>query len=222
VLEQVLLELALLFALCVAVAVTFQWLRLPPIVGFLVAGVFVGPNAIGLVQHKDMVRELAEVGIVVLLFAVGLEVPLAQLARLRRTILQGGAVQVIGTVVAAAAVSWALGMDLSGAVFLGFLLSMSSTAASTKMLVDQGELSAPHGRLVIGINIAQDLAVVPMILLIPLLGVHGGESASFGASLWRLGGLLGVIVVARLCVGPLVGLVCRTRSHELFVLFLAT
>ena len=84
VLEQVLLELAVLFALCVGVAVTFHRLRLPPIVGFLVAGVFVGPHAIGLVQHEVMVRELAEVGIVVMLFAVGLEVPLPQLRRLRR------------------------------------------------------------------------------------------------------------------------------------------
>ena len=77
-LEQFLLELALLFALCVLVAVSFHRLRLPPLVGFLVAGVIVGPNAVGLVHHEEVVRELAEVGIVVLLFAVGLEVPLQQ------------------------------------------------------------------------------------------------------------------------------------------------
>ena len=155
VLEQALLELTLLFALCVAVAVTFHRLRLPPIVGFLCAGVLVGPNTIGLVHHEEMVRELAEVGIVVLLFAVGLEVPLGQIARLRRAILLGGGVQVLGTVLAAAAVAWALGMPVPTAVFLGFLLSLSSTAASTKILVDQGELSAPHGRIVLGINIAR-------------------------------------------------------------------
>lgn len=222
-LEQVLLELALLFALCVGVAVTFHRFRLPPIVGFLVAGVFVGPNAIGLVRHEDMVRELAEVGIVVLLFAVGLEVPLSQLARLRRVILGGGGLQVVGTVVAAAAVCLLFGIPLPAAVFLGFLLSMSSTAASTKMLVDNGELSAPHGRIVLGINIAQDLAVVPMILLIPLLAV--GADAGGGSvldSLRNLGLLVVVVVVARLLVRPIVALVCRTRSRELFVLFLAT
>ncbi|MFY9341291.1 MAG: cation:proton antiporter [Planctomycetota bacterium] len=226
-LEQALLELALLFALCVAVAVTFHRLRLPPIVGFLFAGVLVGPNAIGLVHHEEMVRELAEVGIVVLLFAVGLEVPLGQIARLRRTILVGGGVQVLGTVVAAAAVAWAIGMPLAGAVFLGFLLSLSSTAASTKILVDKGELSAPHGRLVLGINIAQDLAVVPMILLIPLLGaVAGGAGAEGASSPWtslRNLGLLGLVVLlARLLVRPLLNLVARTRNRELFVLFLAT
>lgn len=222
-LEQVLLELALLFALCVAVAVTFHRLRLPPIVGFLVAGVLVGPNAIALVRHEEMVRELAEVGIVVLLFAVGLEVPLGQIARLRRTILLGGGTQVIGTVLAAAGVCWLAGMPLHTAVFLGFLLSMSSTAASTKILVDHGELSAPHGRIVLGINIAQDLAVVPMILLIPLLGVTAGEGAASGwTSLQNLGLLAVVLLVARLLVRPLVAVVARTRNRELFVLFLAT
>ncbi len=223
VLEQVLLELALLFALCVGVAVTFHRLRLPPIVGFLVAGVFVGPNAIGLVRHEEMVRELAEVGIVVLLFAVGLEVPLSQLARLRRVIGLGGGLQVLGTVGAATLVCWLLGVPIAAAVFLGFLLSLSSTAASTKILVDHGELSAPHGRLVLGINIAQDLAVVPMILLIPLLASGAaGSSASALGSLQNLGLLVVVIAVARLLVRPVMSLVCRTRSRELFVLFLAT
>lgn len=221
-LEQVLLELALLFALCVVVAVTFHRLRLPPIVGFLVAGVLVGPNAIGLVHHEDMVRQLAEVGIVVLLFAVGLEVPLGQIARLRRTIVLGGGVQVAGTVLAAAAVALALGMPWPAAVFLGFLTSMSSTAASTKILVDQGELAAPHGRIVLGINIAQDLAVVPMILLIPMLGAGAGKGGSALDSLANLGELVAVFLVARLLVRPLVKVVARTRNRELFVLFLAT
>ncbi|MBL8730347.1 MAG: cation:proton antiporter [Planctomycetes bacterium] len=222
-LEQVLLELALLFALCVGVAVTFHRLRLPPIVGFLVAGVIVGPHAVGLVQHEEMVRELAEVGIVVLLFAVGLEVPLGQLARLRRTILVGGGIQVVGTVLVSALVCWGIGMTWEQAVFLGFLLSLSSTAASTKVLVDHGELSAPHGRIVLGIAIAQDLAVVPMILLIPLLAIGTDSgSSSIGHSLQNFGLLAVVIVVARLLSGPLVALVCRTRSRELFVLFLAT
>lgn len=221
-LEQALLELALLFALCVGVAVTFHRLRLPPIVGFLVAGVLVGPNAIGLVHHEDMVRQLAEVGIVVLLFAVGLEVPLGQIARLRRTILLGGGVQVVGTVVAAAGIAFAIGMPWPAAVFLGFLLSLSSTAASTKILVDHGELSAPHGRIVLGINIAQDLAVVPMILLIPMLGASGGDGNSVLTSLQNLGMLAAVLLVARILARPLVTMVARTRNRELFVLFLAT
>lgn len=229
VLDQVLLELALLFALCVGVAVTFHRLRLPPIVGFLVAGVVVGPHAVGLVRHETMVRELAEVGIVVLLFAVGLEVPLGQLARWKRIILVGGGLQVLGTILLTVAVALAIGLPLAGAVFLGFLLSLSSTAAASKMLVDHGELSAPHGRIVLGIAVAQDLAVVPMVLVIPLLGLVGAGAGVEGAggttwlqSLRNLGMLLLVAAAARLLVGPLLALVCRTRNRELFVLFLAT
>jgi CPA2 family monovalent cation:H+ antiporter-2 len=157
----------------------------------------------------------------VLLFAVGLEVPLGQIARLKRTIALGGGVQVVGTVLAAAGVCWAVGLPWNTAVFLGFLLTLSSTAATTKILVDHGELSAPHGRIVLGINIAQDLAVVPMILLLPMLGTQGGDSGSVLASLRNLGLLAVVVVAARLLVRPLLRLVARTRNRERFVLFLA-
>jgi CPA2 family monovalent cation:H+ antiporter-2 len=221
-LQGVLLELALLFALCVGVAVTFHRFRLPPIVGFLVAGVLVGPNAIGLVQHKEMVEHLAEVGVVVLLFAVGLEVPLGQIQRLRRAIFVGGGVQIVGTIAVTATVALAFGASWQLGVLLGFLIALSSTAAATKILVDHGELAAPHGRAVLGVMIAQDLAVVPMILLLPFVVGGGGEAASPLRSLANLGVFAAVLVAARLMVGPLVRLVARTRNRELFVLFLAT
>lgn len=221
-LQGVLLELALLFALCVGVAVTFHRFRLPPIVGFLVAGVLVGPNAIGLVEHRDMVEHLAEVGVVVLLFAVGLEVPLGQIQRLRRAIFVGGGVQIVGTILATGGLAMACGASWQLGVLLGFLIALSSTAAATKILVDHGELAAPHGRAVLGVMIAQDLAVVPMILLLPF--VVGGDAASASPlrSLANLGVFAAVLVAARLLVGPLVRLVARTRNRELFVLFLAT
>ncbi|MFO0278286.1 MAG: cation:proton antiporter [Planctomycetota bacterium] len=222
-LQGALLELALLFALCVGVAVTFHRFRLPPIVGFLVAGVLVGPNAIGLVQHKAMVEHLAEVGVVVLLFAVGLEVPLGQIQRLRRAIFVGGGLQIVGTIAATAAVAMAFGASWQLGVLLGFLIALSSTAAATKILVDHGELAAPHGRAVLGVMIAQDLAVVPMILLLPfVVGGGDGGAASPLRSLANLGLLAAVLAAARLLVGPLVRLVARTRNRELFVLFLAT
>lgn len=222
-LQGVLLELALLFALCVGVAVTFHRFRLPPIVGFLVAGVLVGPNAIGLVQHKEMVEHLAEVGVVVLLFAVGLEVPLGQIQRLRRAIFVGGGVQIVGTIAVTATVALAFGASWQLGVLLGFLIALSSTAAATKILVDQGELAAPHGRVVLGVMIAQDLAVVPMILLLPfVVGGGDGGAASPLRSLANLGLLAAVLAAARLLGGPLVRLVARTRNRELFVLFLAT
>ncbi|MCA8977490.1 MAG: cation:proton antiporter [Planctomycetes bacterium] len=220
-LEHVLLELALLFALCVGVATSFHRLRLPPIVGFLCAGVLVGPHGIGLVHHEETVRELAEVGVVVLLFAAGLEVPLGQLARLRRTILLGGSIQVLGAVAIGTGLSLLTGSSWAEALFLGCLLSLSSTAASTKMLVDHGEFSAPHGRFVLGINIAQDLAVVPMILVVPMLGGSaGGGPGVIGAAI-GIGILGGVLLGVRFLLPHVVRRVCATRSRELFVLLLA-
>lgn len=229
--ESLLFDLAQLFALCVAAGVVFQRLRMPPIVGYLAIGALIGPHSIGLVRHEPTVHQLAEVGVIVLLFAVGMEVPLSQLARLRRTILLGGGLQIVGTVVAAAGTCWLADMPWNQSLFLGFLLSLSSTAAVTKVLTDHGEFASPHGRLAIGVSIAQDLAVVPMILLMPMLigGVvvpaagHGGAGSGGGVlrSLENLAILIAVLAAARLLVPRVLRVVARTRSRELFVLTLA-
>ena len=220
-LEPVLLELALLFALCVAAGVLFHRFRMPPIVGFLVIGALVGPHAIGLVRHEATVQQLAEVGVVVLLFAVGMELPLRQLARLRRTILLGGGAQICGTVLIATAACYLAGIDWNHAVFLGFLLSLSSTAAVTKLLVDHGEFSTPHGRLSIGIAIAQDLAVVPMILVIPMLLGSDDGGSGIVKTFENLAILVAVLAAAHFLIRRILDLVARTRSRELFVLTLA-
>lgn len=219
---EVLLELALLFALCVAVAVAFHRFRLPPLVGFLVTGAIVGPYSVGLVQHEDVVRELAEVGVVVLLFTVGMEVPFGQLRQLRRLILVGGGLQLGLTIGLSMLVGLVSGMHWNVALLLGFLLSLSSTAAVSKVLVDHGEFSSPHGRLGIGICVAQDLAVVPMILLLPLLFGGGEDGETIGKTLRNLGLLVGVVALAKVLVPRILDMVARTRSRELFVLTLAT
>ncbi len=223
--ERILLELALLFALCVVAGTAFHWLRLPPIVGFLCAGALVGPFSLGIVEHVEMVHGLSEVGVVMLLFAVGMELPLAHLARLRRVILVGGGWQLAGTVALGAGIALALGMPWNQAVFLGFLLSLSSTAVVAKVLTDHGEFTAPHGRLSMGIALAQDIAVVPMMLFVPLLastGVDDGSnaSASLVSVLRNLLILAVVLWVGRKLLAPLLSFVCRMRSRELFVLTL--
>lgn len=220
--ETALLELALLFALCVGAGALCHRLRLPPIVGFLASGALVGPHAIGLVQHEEMVHSLADIGVVVLLFALGMEMPLQQLSRLRHSMVVGGGVQILGTILCVAVACWYGGMTWSQGLFLGFLLSLSSTAAVTKMLVDQGEFAAPHGRLAFAISVAQDFAVVPMILVVPMLLGAGSEGAGILRSLERLLMLVVVLIGAKIVVPRVLGLVSRTRSRELFVLTLAT
>ncbi|MFO1054131.1 MAG: cation:proton antiporter [Planctomycetota bacterium] len=218
-LADTLLELTALFALCVGVGVLFQRLRMPTIVGFLAAGALVGPNGLALVRTPELVDQLAEIGVVMLLFTVGTELSLTRLAHLKKAILLGGGLQ-IGMTIALGALGALLGgMSVPRAIFLGFLLSMSSTAAITKLLGERGELAAPASRLSIAVCIAQDLAVVPMLLLLPVLG--GSSTSVLGAvgdTLTALG-LLGALTAAAWFLLPrLLDLVARTRSRELFLL----
>ena len=219
VLDPILFELSLLFGLCVAVALVVHRLRMPPIVGFLLAGVVAGPHGTGLIHHQELVEHLAEVGVVVLLFTVGMELAVGNISRMRRAIVVGGGIQVGLTIAVGAVVAVAAGLSFGTAIFMGFLLSLSSTAAITKILSDRGQISTPAGRHAVGICVAQDLAVVPMILLIPVLG--GGATTVWGATVGvvKASGLLALAAgLAWLIVPRLLDLVARTRSRELFVL----
>lgn len=218
-LHETLLELAFLFGLCIAVAMLFLRLKMPPVVGYLASGALVGPNGFGLVPQVGLVEQLAEIGVIVLLFTVGLELSLAQLARMRASVFLGGGIQLAATISLGAATTAATGMPFGQAVFIGYMLALSSTAAITKLLSDRGELGRPAGRMAVAICIAQDLAVVPMILSLPLLSGDGsGPLAALGEMSTSLGLFAGLAALSWLVVPRLLDLVARTRSRELFLL----
>ena len=223
-LDAILIDLALLFALCVAVVVFFHRLKLPPIAGFLVAGALMGPNALGLISQPELVEHLAEIGVVLLLFTVGMELSVSDLFRMRRSILVGGGLQIGLTIILGAGCALVGGMPWRTAIFLGFILTLSSTAAVSKILQDRGELSSTPGRLAMSICVAQDLAVVPMILLLPLLA--SGEDQSMGQVLAEIAVSLGYMVVTMVVgwfvVPTVLDLVSKTRSREVFVLSIFT
>lgn len=218
-LADTLLELGSLFLLCVVVGVVAQRLKMPTIVGFLFAGAVIGPSGLALVHRPELVDQLAEIGVVMLLFTVGTELSITRLAHMRRATLVGGGLQLGLTVALGALAAQLGGMSWERAIFLGFLLAMSSTAAITKLLAERGELQAPAPRLAIAICIAQDLAVVPMLLMLPVLG---GASSGIGGALLDTAtalALLAVITVAAWFVVPrFLDLIARTRSRELFLL----
>jgi len=190
-----------------------------PIVGFLLAGVVIGPHALGLVRDAAMVDAAAEVGVVLLLFTIGVEFSFERLARIRRLILVGGALQVTLATGATAALLAALGVDWRAAVFTGFLVALSSTAIVLKLLADRGQTSSEHGRVGVGLLIFQDLAIIPMVLLIPALAGAGGSAAQVALALGKAALIIGVIlVVARRVMSPLLELVARTCAPELFLL----
>jgi len=173
-----LLLILLLLAASVVVVAVCRAARQPPILGYLLVGIALGPHALGVVADDTATRELAEFGIVFLMFSIGLEFSLPQLRAMRRAVFGLGFAQVAITTVAGMIVVQALGYDWRAGIVLGGALAMSSTAIVSKMLAERSELGTPHGRDVMGILLFQDLAVVAFLILIPSLAGSGEAMGS--------------------------------------------
>jgi CPA2 family monovalent cation:H+ antiporter-2 len=213
-------QAVLVLGAAVVVVLVCHRLRLPSLVGLLLTGVVLGPSALGLVRDTAAIELFAEVGVVFLLFVIGLELSLGRLKELGRPFLLGGSLQAaltLGLVTGGAA---ALGAPPGRAVFFGMVLTLSSTAIVLKLLNDRREASTPHGKVAIAILLFQDFLIVPMIVLTPV--VAGAVAASAGALALRFGGSLVavglVVVVARVLMPRLFHLIVSTRARELFVL----
>ncbi|MBP2678769.1 MAG: putative Glutathione-regulated potassium-efflux system [Deltaproteobacteria bacterium] len=196
-LSLVLRDLSIVLAIATAVALVFGRLHLSVVAAFLVAGAILGPTGAGLVSESGMVDALAEIGVALLLFTVGLEISLANLGMMRRRILQGGGVQLSATILLTVAVLSIAGFNLPEATFIGFVLSLSSTAIVLKVYADRMELDSAHGKISIGILLFQDMAVIPMMLLIP--SFRQWETAQFSSvafTLVKAGVGVGVILLA--------------------------
>jgi monovalent cation:H+ antiporter-2, CPA2 family len=215
-----LLDLAVVFAVAVAVALIFARWKLPTITGYLLAGVLVGPDVFGLVPDAHRIESLSEIGVVLLLFTVGLELSLDHLKRIWRSVVVGGALQVALTTAAAWGAGVLAGYSHGTSILFGFLVAMSSTAIVLKALGARGEGDSPHGKLVVGVLIFQDLCVVPMMLVLPLLAGSGGAGA--GSIALVLGKAVGVVaatlVVGRYAVPLVLGRIAAVRSREVLLL----
>jgi CPA2 family monovalent cation:H+ antiporter-2 len=215
----VLRELVVIFAAALAVVLVLSRLRLPTIAGFIVAGAILGPGGLGAVRDTAEVRHLAEIGVALLLFTIGLEFSLDELRRLGRILSVGGSLQVGLTTGAVALLAVLAGTSAPKGVFVGFLVALSSTAIVLKGLAERGEVDAPHGRLIVGILLFQDLCVVPMMLLAPALAGQGGGIEALLRPLATAAAVVaGALALARLVVPRLLHLVAETRRRDLFVL----
>ena len=212
-------EIAVLLVAGAAIAYVGSRLRLLPIVGFLLAGVLIGPNALGLVKDRALVDAAAEVGVVLLLFTIGIEFSFEKLKRIRRLIFAGGGLQMALATAATTGVLALLGVGWRAGVFTGFLVALSSTAIVLKLLGDRGESSAQHGQVGLGLLIFQDLAIIPMVLLVPMLGGTGGPPQELALALLRAAGIIAaVLLVARRVMPRVLEVVARTCSPEIFLL----
>ncbi len=211
----------ILLALSVGAVALLRRVHLPPVLGYLLVGILAGPHALGWIPASDTLHLLAEIGVVFLLFMIGLEFSLAQFWSLRRAVVGLGGSQVVLTTALAALVAWWAGVPVEGALVLGGALALSSTAIVARQLVEQLEMRSRHGRLALAVLLFQDIAVVPFLVLIPLLG--SGEQSGLLVPLVHALGKGALAVTAILAVGhwlvrPVFHTVAASHSEELFTL----
>jgi K+:H+ antiporter len=214
-------DLLILLVASIPIAFLCHRLRLPVIVGFMITGVVIGPYGLGLIKDAQAVESLAEIGVVLLLFTIGLEFSLRRMLEMKRLVIWGGGLQVLLTIAGVAGLVHMLGRATSQAAFFGFLFALSSTAIVLKTYMDRQEIDTPHGKAGVGILLFQDLCIVPMMLLVPVLS--GKEGSSFTNIAVKLGTALaviaGIILAARFVVPFLLHHVVRLRSQEVFIIF---
>lgn len=212
-------DLVVIFGVALVVVAALRRIGVPSIAGFIVAGVVAGPSVLRLVDDVHQVEILAETGVVLLLFGIGLELSLERLKRLWKAVLAGGAAQVGLTLTVVTVTGLGFGLRFPTALFVGCIVSVSSTAIVLRGLSVRGELEAPHGKLALAILVFQDLCVVPMILAIPLLAGTGGSGTDALMAIGIAVGLLaGILILARLIVPRVLEMIARTRQRDLFVL----
>ena len=213
-------DLLILLGCSAVVVFVLQRMRLPSILGFLVTGVLIGPHGLGLVDESEQIEIISEIGVILLLFVIGMELSIKQLVSIKNTVFVGGSLQVGLTVLVAGLSYYLMGNPWEESIFVGFLFSLSSTAIVLKVLQDRNEITAPQGRNALAILIFQDIIVVPMMLFTPIIA---GQSGNVGYSILMLllktaVVILITIVSARYLVPRLMHSIAKTNSKELFLI----
>ena len=214
-----LIPLLWLFGVATVAVALLHMRKLPSLLGFLVAGVLVGPAGFGVVHDEEAITIMAEIGVVLLMFTIGLEVSLAALARMAREVLGGGGLQILATALAFSGFATLAGLALSPAVAIGLLASASSTALVLRLLGDRGELGTDHGRLSLAILLAQDFAVVGLMLVLPMLASGDLSVSGIALGLGKGAGVAAAIYIGARFVFPhILQRIVALRSREVFLL----
>jgi len=217
-------DILILLGFSVVIVFALQKFKLPSIIGFLLTGIIIGPYGLSLIKAVEQVEILSEIGVILLLFVIGMELSIKQLMSIKKTVFIGGFLQVGVTILVAGLVYYFLDNSWNESVFVGFLFSLSSTAIVLKTLQDRQQITAPHARNALAILIFQDIIVVPMMLVTPMIA---GDSANIGLNILSLL-VKSVIVIAitfvsaRYVVPQLMHAVAKTKSKELFLLVTIT
>ena len=214
------LELIIVLVAAVVGGILAHRLKLPVLLGYLVAGILVSPHGLGLIQDIDAIKNLASVGVILLLFTLGLEFSLDELRRIGRVAVLGGIAQILLTALAGFALGKVLGWATPEAIFFGFLISLSSTLIVLKLLLERGELDTIHGRVMTGILLMQDLSLVPLMIILPALGKAGAEIAPalLDAGAKAIGFVVVMAGLGLFLLPKILDKVAQSRSRELFLI----
>ena len=216
--NQLLPAVVFLSAAVVAVPLSKRF-KLGAVLGYLLAGVLIGPMALNLIQSPQAVLALSELGVVLLLFLLGLELSPSRLWAMRKLLLGLGATQMLLVTLIISVIAWLMGLPVLAAGIAGFALALSSTAFALQVLAESNELQSPHGRAAFGVLLFQDLVAVPVLAIIPLLGIH--SASSDGTPIWLaalkvLAAIVFVVAAGRYLLRPVFRMVARSKLPELF------
>lgn len=194
--------------------------RIPGIVGFIITGILIGPYGFGLIPDRAIVDALAEIGIIFLLFTIGMQFSFRKLFEMKKIVLVGGGLQVFLTIAAVVGILHLFGVPTNQALFIGFLVCPSSTAITLKIFQDRAELESPHARVTLGISIFQDIVTIPMLVALPILA---GQTSDISGSLFNLGITMALLLVfvfgISIYVMPwFMNRITGTRNPEVFLL----
>jgi monovalent cation:H+ antiporter-2, CPA2 family len=216
----VLKDIVVIFALSTLVNYLFTRIKVPTIIGYLLTGIIAGPYLFGLISSPEEIKIMAEIGVVLLMFTIGLEFSLEHLYKIRKIVFLGGFLQVILTVFITFFIVRSFHMTWKEALFTGFLVALSSTAVVLKILQERSELTSNYGRTVLGILIFQDIVLIPMLLFTPMLG--GSDNGEQGHYLFLIGKAAFIIVLIfignRWLMPRLLRTIAMTKNQELFIM----
>jgi len=217
---SILIDVVIIFAFSTAVNYLFTKIKIPTIIGYLLTGIIAGPSLLGVIRSPHEIELMAEIGIIILMFTIGLEFSLNHLIKIRKIVFLGGFIQLLFTAVAIMIMGRIYNLSWEASWFVGFLVALSSTALVLKILQERGELTSNYGRTVVGILIFQDIILIPLILLTPILG---GKITNIGFELFILAiksiGMMVLVFVGNLWVMPRVlHLIALTKNKELFLM----
>ena len=213
-------EFVILFLLSIVVTIVCNRLKLPATVGFLLTGVLCGPSLLGVVSNNEVIDQVAEIGVAMLLFTIGMELSGDALSRLKRPVFLGGTLQIGLTVLAVTGIALLYGTTLQQGIFWGCLVSLSSSAIVLRIMQEKGTSNTPTGRLALAILVFQDIMVAPMLLSVSLLAgtLELSFEKAFFSILWVVLAFGGVLLFAYFGLNRLMEAVMRTRTREILLL----